>query len=90
NVLLGAWIISSEQNPGSIVGGSLFILGGIALGAGLVVRPRNRRLGTALIVVGAFWGLPIIWTIVPPILALLVIGGVLTSQAPAADKSRAT
>lgn len=42
NAWIGAWIISSDQNPGSIVGGSLFILGGVALLAGLVVRPRTR------------------------------------------------
>ena len=58
NMLIGAWIISSEQNPGSIVGGSLHILGGIALVIGLAVRPRRRALGTGLVLAGAFWGCP--------------------------------
>ncbi|MEA2686390.1 MAG: hypothetical protein QOE93_1585 [Actinomycetota bacterium] len=80
NVAVGGWIISAEQNPGSIVGGSLFILGGIALAAGLVVRPRNQRLGTALVLAGAFWGLPLFWTIIPPILALVVMAGVLAES----------
>ncbi|MEA2972571.1 MAG: hypothetical protein QOG82_1029 [Actinomycetota bacterium] len=79
NGWIGVWIMSTDQNVGSIVGGSLFILGGIAILAGLMVRPGNRRLGTGLIVVGAFWGLPLFWTVVPPVLALIVIAGVLTA-----------
>jgi hypothetical protein len=82
NGWIGVWIMSTDQNVGSIVGGSLFLLGGIAILAGLVMRPGNRRLGTGLIVVGALWGLPLFWTVVPPVLALLVIAGVLTSPAP--------
>lgn len=88
NMAIGEWIIASEQNPGSIVGGSLHILGGIALVTGLAVRPRRRTLGTGLVLAGAFWGLPIIWLIVPPILAVAVIAGVLTSR-PASETSPA-
>ncbi len=79
NVVLGAGIIATEQNPGSIVGGTLFILGGIALAAGLVQRPKNRTLGTGLILFGAFWGLPIFWLVIPAILAIVVMVGVLSS-----------
>jgi hypothetical protein len=78
DVLIGGWIISAEQNPGSIVGGSLFVLGGILLVVGLVQRPRNRALGTGLILFGAFWGLPLFWLVVPPVLAITVIAGLLT------------
>ena len=80
DALIGVWIITSEQNPGSIVGGTFFILGGVAIVIGLAQRPRNRFLGTGLILFGAFWGLPLFWLVLPPILALVVMVGVLTSS----------
>lgn len=80
DALIGVWIITSEQNPGSIVGGTFFILGGVAIVGGLAQRPRNRSLGTGLILFGAFWGLPLSWLVLPPILGLVVMVGVLTSS----------
>jgi hypothetical protein len=76
NVATGIAIVANEQNPGSLVGGSFFVAGAIALVAGLLMRARARTAAAALIVFGAFWGLPIFWLVVPPLLAVAVGVGV--------------
>lgn len=77
NAGTGLAILLNEQNPGSLVGGSFFLAGAIALAVGLLVREDARRVASLLILFGAFWGLPIFWLVVPPVVALVVAVGVL-------------
>jgi len=76
NGATGVVILLNEQNPGSLVGGSFFVAGAIALATGLLIRERARTVASGLILFGAFWGLPIFWLVVPPLLALAVGVGV--------------
>ena len=63
-----------------VVGVILSLAGAFALAAGLWKRPQARRLGNALIVVGcvlaAFW----FWTVVLPVVAIIVIVGLVLSE----------
>jgi len=77
NAATGLAILSNEQNPGSLVGGSFFLVAAAAMAAGLMIREGARRLASGLILFGAFWGLPVVWLVVPPLLALAVGVGVL-------------
>jgi hypothetical protein len=76
NAATGVVILLNEQNPGSLVGGSLFLVGAVAMAAGLLIREGARTVASGLILFGAFWGLPIVWLVVPPLLALAVGVGV--------------
>ena len=62
------------------VGAALALGGAATLAVGLWMRPRHRGLGNALVIGGAamagFW----FWTVVMPILGIIVIVGVVASQ----------
>jgi hypothetical protein len=71
-----------------VVGVILALDGAITLGAGLWKRPQARGLGNALIILGcalaAFW----FWTVVLPIVAIIVVVGVISSEVSLARMSR--
>ncbi len=71
-------------------GGTLLALAGAAaLAVGLWRRPAERRLGSALIVVGAALAAIWFWTIVMTPIALVVIVGVVISEVRAATPTPA-
>ena len=70
----------SEDAESTIVGIAIGLVGAFVLAAGLWKRPEARGLGNALIVVGAvlaaFW----FWTLFMPVLAIIVVVGLVTSE----------
>lgn len=56
------------------------LIGALLLAAGLWKRPQARGLGNALIVVGAALAAVFFWTLVMPVLAFIVVVGVVTSD----------
>jgi len=56
------------------------LVGALVLAAGLWTRPRARLLGNALIVVGSLFGAFWFWTGYTPVMAVIVIIGVVTSE----------
>ncbi len=80
DVLLGAGIIVDQQNPGSLVGGMLHIVAGVGVFAGLKMRSDGGvKAGTALIGFGALVASMLFWLVVPPVVALAVLIGAVTS-----------
>jgi hypothetical protein len=75
-----AFAVDSEDAEEAIVGVAIALGGALVLAAGLWKRPTARGLGSALIVIGAatagFW----FWTLVLPILAIIVIVGLVVSE----------
>ena len=69
-----------DETADVVVGVILSLAGAFALAAGLWKRPQARGLGNALIILGAvlaaFW----FWTVVLPVVAIVVAVGVVTSE----------
>jgi hypothetical protein len=81
---VGVAVVVGQQNPGSIAGAVVFVLCGVAGVAGLVLRAGgDRRRSGPLLVLAGMAAIAIVWTVVPPILGLLVVIGVLTDREPA-------
>ena len=69
-----------EDGESTVVSIAIALVGALVLAAGLWKRPEARGLGNALIIVGAvlaaFW----FWTLVLPVVAIIVAVGVVTSE----------
>jgi hypothetical protein len=69
-----------DETADVIVGVILCLAGAFVLAAGLWKRPQSRGVGNALIIVGcvlaAFW----FWTVVLPVVAIIVVVGVISSE----------
>ncbi|MGI8796294.1 MAG: hypothetical protein ACR2IR_06925 [Acidimicrobiia bacterium] len=74
------WGDEGDDAESTIVGISICLVGTFVLAAGLWKRPQARGLGNALIVVGAvlaaFW----FWTLFMPVLAIIVVVGLVISE----------
>jgi len=79
--IYGAGTSNVLDAESTVAGATLAFVGAAALAAGLLIRPRNRWLGNALVVVGAVLGAIWFWTVVMTPLAIVVIVGVVVSQA---------
>jgi hypothetical protein len=83
------WGDEGSDAESKIVSVAVCLVGAFVLAAGLWKRPQARALGNVLILVGAalaaFW----FWTLILPLVAIIVVVGVLTSEvwsrAPAAE-----
>jgi hypothetical protein len=62
------------------VAAALALAGALLLAAGLWKRPQARGLGNVLIVLGAAWAALWFWTLVLPVLAIIVVVGVVTGE----------
>jgi hypothetical protein len=62
------------------VDAALALAGALLLAAGLWNRPHARGLGNVLIVLGAALAALWFWTLVMPVLAIIVVVGVVTSE----------
>lgn len=74
-----ATIFEANNWGGRIFGSSLLMAFGLAMFLGLMRRPFNREAGNTLILLATVPGLLFFWVIVPPLLAILVWVGVLSS-----------
>lgn len=68
-----------DENQGAI--SAIALVGAVILATGLWKRPLARLLGNALIVVGSLFGAFWFWTGYTPLMALIVIVGVVISEA---------
>ena len=75
-----AGAFGKEDAESKVVGIALALAGAVALAAGLWKRPQARGLGNALIVVGALLGAFWLWTLVLPVLAIIVVLGLASSE----------
>ena len=62
------------------VDAALALAGAVLLAAGLWNRPQARALGNVLIVLGAALAALWFWTLVMPVLAFIVVVGVVTTE----------
>jgi uncharacterized membrane protein HdeD (DUF308 family) len=72
--------VENEDAESKVVGIAISLAGAAALAAGLWKRPQVHRLGNVLIIVGALVGLFWFWTLVLPVLAIIVLLGLATSE----------
>ncbi|MCA1693187.1 MAG: hypothetical protein LC733_13710, partial [Actinobacteria bacterium] len=72
-------IFEASNWGGRIVGSSLLLAFGSAMFLGLMRRPFDRGVGDALILLATIPALVFFWVIVPPLAAVLVWIGVLSS-----------
>jgi len=74
------WGDEHDDVESTIVSIAIALVGAFVLAAGLWKRPQARGLGNALIVVGAvlaaFW----FWTLFMPVLAIIVVVGLVISE----------
>ena len=79
-VVIGFSDGEDDETSDVIVGVVLCLAGAFALAAGLWKRPQARGLGNALIVLGcilaAFW----FWTLLLPVMAIVVVIGLVSSE----------
>jgi len=72
--------IGDEDAESKIVGIALALAGAVATAAGLRKRPRARGLGNGLAAVGALLAAFWFWTLLLPILAIIVVFGIASSE----------
>ncbi len=77
----------SEDGESKMVGVIICLGGALLLAAGLWRRPQARGLSNALIVVGALMAAFWFWTLVLPVVAIIVIIGVVTSEMQARGRA---
>lgn len=71
----------NEDDEGDVVFWvAVALVGALVLAAGLWKRPQARGLGNALIIVGAVLAALFFWTLVLPVVAIIVVVGVVTSE----------
>jgi DMSO reductase anchor subunit len=64
---------------GRVVGSSVLLAFGSAMFLGLMLRPFDRGVGNALILLATIPALVFFWMIVPPLAAIIIWIGVLSS-----------
>jgi hypothetical protein len=88
-VIAALFLFGDETAESRTVGLLIALGGGLLVAVGLWKRLQSPGLGNALIIVGALFGLVWFWSLFLPLLAIIVIVGVIISQvrspAPAVD-----
>ena len=79
-VMVPAMGASSEDGEAKAAGVVISLVGAVVLAVGLWKRPYARTAGNALVVVGALFAAFWFWTLVLPVVAALVILGVVSSE----------
>jgi hypothetical protein len=89
-VLAFGWGAEGDDAESRIVSVAICLVGAFVLGVGLWKRPQARALGNVLILVGAalaaFW----FWTLVMPILAIVVVVGLVSSEVRSSARAAGT
>ena len=79
-MLVAAGTSSSEDGESKVAGAVIALVGAVVLAAGLWKRPDTRGPGNALIVLGALFAAFWFWTLVLPVVATVLIVGVIGSE----------
>jgi hypothetical protein len=82
-----AFSIESDDAEEAVAGAAISLSGALLLAAGLWKRPQARKLGSALIVVGAAFAAFWFWTLVLPIVAIIVVIGVVVSEVRSPERA---
>ncbi|MEO5840861.1 MAG: hypothetical protein ABIQ73_00015 [Acidimicrobiales bacterium] len=80
-VLAVVTLFADDDADTKAVAFAIALTGALVLAAGLWYRLRTRGLGNALIIVGALFGAFWFWSLVLPVLAIIVVVGVVISEA---------
>lgn len=75
-----AFLVSGDDAENKIVGAAIASVGALVLAAGLWKRLSSRWLGNALIIVGALLAGLWFWTLFMPLLAIVVVVGLVISE----------
>lgn len=82
-VILGVGMAVTDESTGSVTAGVIIALLGMAILAGIAVRRRRRRGGDLLMIAGTLPAYPFVWTIVLPVLGVLVAAPAMLDAADA-------
>jgi hypothetical protein len=75
-----SFLVGGDDDEDTYVGVAIAVVGAFVLAAGLWQRPKARWLGNALIILGALFAAFWFWTAVLPVVAIIVVVGVVVSE----------